>query len=143
MPVKGVRIDRCYSSRLNPTRRVLSRGGVLQNTVRCFTHLSHDIHRAQALATTQCTSWRFDGSPSCLGGSSHGWVSVNTHSAPVPGTPGRLWVAHWQRALHRHMTSPRPKFFQQTTAPRRCSGVRGWTWGCVDELQKPLQCSCE
>ena len=23
----------------------------------------------------------------------HGWVPVYTHSTPVPGTPGRLWVA--------------------------------------------------
>ena len=31
-----------------------------------------------------CTSWRSDGSPSCLGGSSHRWVPVNNHSTPVP-----------------------------------------------------------
>ena len=42
------------------------------------------------------TSWRSDGSPSCLGGSSHGWVPVNTHSTPVPTSVGRLWVAHQQ-----------------------------------------------
>ena len=42
---------------------------------------------------TQSTSWHFDGSPSCLGGSSHGWVPVNTHSTPVPTSEGRLWVA--------------------------------------------------
>ena len=35
-------------------------------------------------ATMHCTSWRSDGSPSCLGGSSHWWVPVNTHSTPVP-----------------------------------------------------------
>ena len=48
VPIKGVRCDRCYSSRLNPTRRVLSRGGVLGNipsTV--LTHFSHDDHRAR------------------------------------------------------------------------------------------------
>ena len=39
-------------------------------------------------------SWRSDGSPSCLGGSSHGWVPVKTHSTPVPTSVGRLWVAH-------------------------------------------------
>ena len=26
---------------------------------------------------------------------SHGWVPVNTHSTPVPGLPGRLWVARY------------------------------------------------
>ena len=30
------------------------------------------------------TSWRFADPPPCLGGSSHRWVPVNTHSAPVP-----------------------------------------------------------
>ena len=35
-----------------------------------------------------------DGSPSCLGGSSHGWVPVKTHSTTVPTSVGRLWVAH-------------------------------------------------
>ena len=25
---------------------------------------------------------------------SHGWVSVNTHSTPVPCPPGKLWAAH-------------------------------------------------
>ena len=61
----------------------------------------------QAQAITQCASWRSDGSPPCLGVSSHGWVPVNTHSTPVPGTPGRLWVAPSPRTLHRHQMSPR------------------------------------
>ena len=39
-------------------------------------------------------SWRSDGSPSCLAGSSHGWVAVKTHSTPVPTSVERLWVAH-------------------------------------------------
>ena len=44
--------------------------------------LSHDNnHRTSKHAST---SWRSDGSPSCLGGSSHGWVLVKTHSTPVP-----------------------------------------------------------
>ena len=35
---------------------------------------------------------------------SHGWVPVNAHSTPVPGLPGRLWVAHRPSttAHHRH-----------------------------------------
>ena len=38
-------------------------------------------------------------------GVSHGWVKVNTHSTPVPGSPGRLWVAH--RSIQPHQpTSP-------------------------------------
>ena len=47
------------------------------------TTISHDNnnHRTSKHAST---SWRSDGSPSCLGGSSHGWVPVKTHSTPVP-----------------------------------------------------------
>ena len=48
-------------------------------------------HRTSKHAST---SWRSDGSPSCLGGSSHGWVPVKTHSTPVPTSVVRLWVAH-------------------------------------------------
>ena len=57
------------------------------------TTISHDNnnHRTSKHAST---SWRSDGSPSCLGGSSHGWVPVKTHSTPVPTSVGRLWVAH-------------------------------------------------
>ena len=32
---------------------------------------------------------------------SHGWVPVNTHSIPVPGTPGRLWVARYTETTGR------------------------------------------
>ena len=75
--------------------------------LRCFTDFSHDNHRAEAMpqaqAITQCTSPRSDGSPSCLGGSSHGWVP------PVLTTVRRLWVAHARRALRRHQMSPRHK----------------------------------
>ena len=40
MPIEGLRRDKsCYSSRLNPTIRVLSRGGVLENST------SHDFSR--------------------------------------------------------------------------------------------------
>ena len=53
--------------------------------------ISHDNHRTSKHAST---SWRSDGSPSCLGGSSHGWVPVKTHSTPVPTSVGRLRVAH-------------------------------------------------
>ena len=42
------------------------------------------------------TSWRSDGSPSCLGGSSHGRFPVNTHSTPVLPKGRRLWVAQQQ-----------------------------------------------
>ena len=31
---------------------------------------------------------------SCMGGSSHGWVPVDTHSTPVLITVRRLWLAH-------------------------------------------------
>ena len=42
-----------------------------------MSHHSHDDDRARQRHNqsqpTQSMSWRFDGSPSCLGGSSHGW----------------------------------------------------------------------
>ena len=49
--------------------------------------ISHDNnnHRTSKHAST---SWRSDGSPSCLGGSSHGWVPVKTHRKPVPTSVG-------------------------------------------------------
>ena len=56
------------------------------------TTISHDNnHRTGKHAST---SWRSDGSPSCLGVSSHRWVPVKTHSTPVPTSVRRLWVAH-------------------------------------------------
>ena len=65
-----------------PTTRVLSRGGVIR--ISRLKVPSNDINRARTQATKHRTSWRSDGSPSCLGGSSHRWVPVNTHSTPVP-----------------------------------------------------------
>ena len=76
-------------------------------------HLRPLTRQTQAQAITQCTSWRCDGSPSCLGGSSHGWVPVNTHGTTVLTSVMRLWVAHSPRALHKQAMSSRPKFFQQ------------------------------
>ena len=46
-------------------------------------------HRTSKHAST---SWRSDGSPSCLGGPPHGWAPVKTHSTPVPTSVGRLWL---------------------------------------------------
>ena len=48
----------------------------------------------QAQATAHGTSWRSDVSPPCLGGSSHGWVPVDTNNAPVLPKGRKLWVAH-------------------------------------------------
>ena len=31
----------------------------------------------------------------------HGWVPVNDHSTPVPGSPGRLWVARYTETTGR------------------------------------------
>ena len=55
--------------------------------------ISHDNnnHRRSKHASK---SWRSGGSPSCLGGSSHVWVPVRTHSTLVPTSVRRLWVAH-------------------------------------------------
>ena len=67
-----------------------------RESVRCtslIATISHDNnnHRTSKHAST---SWRSDGSPSCLAGSSHSWVLVKTHSSPVHTSVGRLWVAH-------------------------------------------------
>ena len=61
--------------------------------------ISHDNnnHRTSKHASK---SWCSDGSPSCLGGSSLGWVPVKTHSTPVPTSVGRLWVAHQLHNTH-------------------------------------------
>ena len=49
-------------------------------------------------------SWRSDGPSSCLDGSSHGWVPVNTHSAPVP-VRGCLWLTHSpQHTIHNRVS---------------------------------------
>ena len=47
-----------------------------------------------------------------LGGSSHRWVPVNTHSTPLPSMNGRLWVAQHQPLAHHKMS--RAKNFRQT-----------------------------
>ena len=72
--------------------------------------ISHDNnnHRIRKHAST---SWRSDGSPSCLGGSSHGWVLVTIHSTPVHTSMGRLWVAH----RHRNTTTMSQKRNTMTT----------------------------
>ena len=70
-----------------------------------------------AQASTQCKSWRTDGSPSCLGGSSHGCVPVETHSTPVPTSVGRLWVAHQQH------TSDTTQRAQMTTRGGHCPNM--------------------
>ena len=56
------------------------------------TTISHDNNNHR---TSKHTSKELaHGSPSCLGGLSHGWFRVKTHSTPVPTSVGRLWVAH-------------------------------------------------
>ena len=56
---------------LSPDTDSVSRGGGVRYTS-LTTTISHDNnnHRTSKHAST---SWRSDGSPSCLGGSSHGW----------------------------------------------------------------------
>ena len=61
--------------------------------------ISHDNNNHR---TSKHASTRSDGSPSCLSGSSHGWVPVKTHSTPVPTSVGRLWVAHKQHSNTQH-----------------------------------------
>ena len=67
-------------------------------------HLSHDDHRArQRHKHSQPRRARADSlmtTPSCLGGSSHGWVPVNTHSTSVPTSVGRLRVAQQHYPHH-------------------------------------------
>ena len=69
-----------------------SRRGVRCTSLTTTINDDNHNHRTSKHAST---SWRSDGSPSCLGGSSHGWVRVKTtHSTPVPTSVERLWVAH-------------------------------------------------
>ena len=42
--------------------------------------------------STQRTSWRIVDPPPCLGGSTHRWVPVDTHSTPVPERDGCGWL---------------------------------------------------
>ena len=55
-----------------------------------------------AQATAHGTSCRSDGSPPCLGGSSHGWVPVDSHSTPCSRKGGGCW---WFTA-QKHNMSP-------------------------------------
>ena len=85
------------------------------------TTISHENnnHRTSIHAST---SWRSDGSPSCLGGSSHGWVPVNTHSIPVPTSVGRLWVA-CSLALQHTTMSPRKRNTTTTWQRSECYAI--------------------
>ena len=71
----------------------------------CNATIRHD-NSNHSTTNTQCKSWR---SPSCLGGSSHGWVPVENHS-----TPG---VAHQQ---HTSVTTQRA---QMTTRGGHCPNM--------------------
>ena len=51
-----------------------------------------DVYDAPQHTDQHGTSWRSDVPPPCLGGASHGWVPVNTHSTPVPNSVKRSWV---------------------------------------------------
>ena len=85
-------LKRRYSSRLNPTTRVLSRGCVGTKRVSITSHTT-----TTTLHNTN-TSQRSDGSPPSMNGSLHGWVPVDSHSAPVLTAVRRQWVAHSPQA---------------------------------------------
>ena len=86
-------------------RDVCSVEGVCWETARLTSHMTTAEQDNDTSATTQITSWRCHGPPSCLGGSSHRWVLVNTHSTPMPTTVGRPWVAQQHYPHHNLFTS--------------------------------------
>ena len=75
-------------SRLNPRRHAcFSRGGVFEYDDLTM-HGNHNPHNARA------------GAPPCLGGSTHRWVPVDTHSTPVPERDGCGWLITTHKAQH-------------------------------------------
>ena len=65
-----------YSSRPDPTTRVLSRGGVIEYRACKYPHTTSTEHEPKQQCTARAGA--SDGSPPCLGESSHRWVPVNT-----------------------------------------------------------------
>ena len=47
--------------------------------------------QCNAAAEQQPEGWRIVDPPPCLGGSTHRWVPVDTHSTPVPERDGCGW----------------------------------------------------
>ena len=47
--------------------------------------------QCNAASEQQPEGWRIVGPPPCLGGSTHRWVPVDSHSAPVPERDGCGW----------------------------------------------------
>ena len=47
--------------------------------------------QCNAAAVQQPEGWRIVDPPPCLGGSTHRWVPVDTHSTPVPERDGCGW----------------------------------------------------
>ena len=56
--------------------------------------------QCMAAAEQQPEGWRIVDPPPCLGGSTHRWVPVDTHSTPG-ARKGWLWVAH---VIRQHST---------------------------------------
>ena len=81
-----------------PTTRVLSRGGVIEYRAYKYPNKTSTEHGTQA--TTNCTSWRSDGSPSCLGGHHTGGSRVITPTVHRCRYDGSLWVAQHRPTTH-------------------------------------------
>ena len=73
----------------------------------------------------QRASWLCGDPPPCLGGSSHRWVPVNTHSTPVPSMNGRLWVAHHHNHKHNTMCLM-PRILANMVTERWCQEFGSW-----------------
>ena len=84
----------CKPNRPRFTTRAFDRGGVFVGSMFNMVARAH-MYAAQcnAAAVQQPEGWRIVDPPPCLGGSTHRWVPVDTHSTPVP-RKGWLWVAH-------------------------------------------------
>ena len=96
------------------------------------TTISHDNnHRTSKHAST---SWRSDGSPSCLGGSSHGWVPVKTQCtrAHFGGEALGCSLAADQGLVARCFRVLGATLLEKQLLPKikalssQCSGLIGW-----------------
>ena len=76
----------------NPQTRAFDRGGVFVGSMFNMVARAHmSTAQCNAAAEQQPEGWRIVDPPPCLGGSTHRWVPVDTHSTPVPERDGCGW----------------------------------------------------
>ena len=87
--------------------------------------VAHDIHRAQALATMQCKSWRCDGPPSCLGGSSVEYKFIQNHFHPKRETFIPIPLSSQYHFHVRTTANNTTGWWQKQYCPCLCEGFAG------------------